>query len=294
MGLIQIKAVVERRTKMHLSFRMLCAALVAIGCGTAMAAEFEWDFNGNLVPTHQSGGTATMNYFNAASQTYTTFGSTGGGIPNPIGGATGYAYFAGNSVPGGLGGYTIGYTGVAANGGGAYVNNYTKIWDVYIPTLNWTALMNTAPNHANDADFYVASDGTIGIGSLGYSASPVVAAGQWYRIAFVQDQTHNQSLYYVNGTQVFSGAAGGLDGRFSLYTGGDAAPQLTILGEGDTSGNYANDLYLSAFYFNDSALNSATISGLGGVTAGGIVVPEPGSFSLLCLAGLVFWVRRRR
>jgi hypothetical protein len=261
-------------------------------CGV-LAGQFEWDFNGNLSPSIQSGGTAVMDYFNAASQANTTFGTTGGAIPNPAGGATGYAYFAGNSIPGGLGGYTIGYTGVPANGGGAYVNTYTMIWDVYIPSLNWTALMNTAPNHANDADFYVAPDGTVGIGSLGYSANPVVAAGQWSRIAFVQDQAQNRSAYYVNGIQVFSGAAGSLDGRFSLYTGSDPAPQLVILGEGDTSGNYANDLYLSAYYFTDTALSDATLAGLGGVQAGGIVVPEPASIGLVALVALAYCLRRK-
>jgi hypothetical protein len=99
--------------------------------------------------------------------------------------------------------------------------------------------------------------------------------------------------YYVNGTQVFSGAADSVDGRFSLYTSSDPAPQLVILGEGDTSGNYANDVYLSAYYFSDTALTDTTITGLGGATAGGIVVPEPTTLSLLALVGLVCWRRRR-
>ena len=275
----------------------MAAAITSILCCTActvLGGQFEWDFSGGLSPSLQSGGTATMGYLNQASQDNTTFGTTGGAIPNPAGGSTGYAYFAGNSVPDGLGGYTISYTGVPANGGGSYVNNYTMIWDLYLPSLNWTGLMNTAPDHSNDADFYVASDGTIGIGALGYSSSPVVAAGQWYRIAFVQDQTDNQSLYYVNGTQVFSGAAGGLDGRFSLYTGSDTPPQLVILGEGDTTGNYANDLYLSAFYFSDSVLSDSTITGLGGVNAAGIVVPEPSAFALGGLGSLMLMMFRRR
>jgi len=268
--------------------------VMGIICCSALGSQFEWDFNGNLAPALQSGGTATMNYFNAASQTYTTFGTTGGAIPNPAGGSTGYAYFAGNSIPGGLGGYTISYTGVPANGGGSYVNNYTMIWDLYIPSLNWTALMNTAPDHSNDADFYVANDGSVGIGGLGYSSSALVAAGQWYRVALVQDQTDNKSLYYVNGTQVFSGAAGSLDGRFSLYTGSDTPPQLVILGEGDTSGNYANDLYLSAFYFSDSVLSASTIAGLGGVNAAGIMIPEPSSLALAGLGAVLLMVSRRR
>jgi len=284
-----------REENMRALLRTMATAAVAIACTTAFGAQFEWDFNANLTPTLQSGGVATMDYFNPATAAATVFGTTGGAIPNPAGGASGYVYFPGNSLPGGLGGYTISYTGVSANGGGSYVNNYTMMWDLYIPSLNWTALMNTAPDHANDADFYVADDGTVGIGGLGYSSpsGSLVAAGQWYRLAFVQDQTDNKSLYYVNGTQVFSGAAASLDGRFSLYTGADTPPQIVILGEGETTGNYANDVYLSAYYFSDTVLTDAAIAGLGGVTAGGIVVPEPTTLSLLALAGLVCWRRRR-
>lgn len=279
---------------MRTSVRVLAATFIGIACCTTLAGEFEWNFNGNLSPSLQLGGTASMDYFNADSMLNTTFGTTGGSIPNPMGGAAGYAYFAGNSIAGGLGGYTISYTGVPANGGGSYVNNYTMIWDVYIPTMGWTALMNTSPTHANDADFYVASDASVGIGALGYSSAGAVSAGQWTRIALVQDQTANQTLYYVNGTQVFSGNAASLDSRFSLYTDSDAPPQLVILGEGDSSGNYANDLYLSAFYFSDSVLSGSTIAGLGGVQAGGIMVPEPSSFALAGLALGGFLLRRFR
>jgi hypothetical protein len=280
---------------MRTSVRVFAANLIGLACCTAHAGEFEWSFSGNLSPSLQLGGTASMNYFNAASSANTTFGVTGGSIPNPMGGVASYAYFAGNSIAGGLGGFTIGYTGVSANGGGSYVNSYTMIWDVYIPAMGWTALMNTSPTHGNDADFYVASDGSVGIGALGYSAASAVSAGQWTRIAFVKDQTANQSLFFVNGTQVFSGGAGSLDGRLSLYTGNDAPPQLVILGEGDGSGNYANDLYLSAFYFSDSALSGSTIAGLGGVQAGGImVVPEPSSFALAGLALCGFLLHRPR
>ena len=57
---------------------------------------------------------------------------------------------------------------------------------------------------------------------------------------------------------------------FSANRGGSL-----LLGQGDTSGNYANDLYLSAFYFSDTVLSDATIAGFGGVSAAGIVVPGP-------------------
>jgi hypothetical protein len=41
---------------------------------------------------------------------------------------------------------------------------------------------------------------TGGAATMDYLSGSVVEAGQWYRIALVQDQIDNKSLYYVNGT----------------------------------------------------------------------------------------------
>jgi len=186
---------------------------------------------------------------------------------------------------------------VNPNGGGAYVNNYTFIWDVYVPQLAWTAMFNTNPTNGNDADFYIDPDGYLGIGSLGYTASPVVQAGQWYRLGFVLNTTGGYAAYYLNGVEVYRGGSPSLDGRFSLYASDNAGPDVLFYGEGDSSGNYTNELYTSAIYFTDAALSADQMAALGGPSARGIVgVPEPGSIALTALgaAGLAAWALRRR
>jgi hypothetical protein len=167
---------------------------------------------------------------------------------------------------------------------------------VLIPAVNWTALFNTNESHANDADFYIAPDGSVGIGALGYSDLQVIKANQWHRIVFTHDRTNNRAAYYVDGSEVFTGAAGAVDGRYSLYGGDNPGIDLLVLGEGDASGNYTNEMYLASVYFADRALSPTEALGLGGVTPGGIVVPEPCGAAALVWLGLagVIRIRRRR
>jgi hypothetical protein len=270
---------------------MPCAALLlalSLWCGRVAAAEFEWRFDNGLAPAVESGGTASLSAFNQATADNASFGVTGGAVPSPADGPTGYVYFPGqDAIEGGLGGYALDHTGVMANGGGLYVNDYTMIWDVYIPTINWTALVNTNPEHGNDSDLYIAPDGTLGIAGLGYTGGAVVSPGAWHRIAFVHDRTNDAAAYYVDGSPVFTTAASPLDGRWSLYASDNPGADLVLLGEGDGSGNYANNLYLSAFYFADRALDASSIAALGGVNAAGIsVVPEPAACGLVAVAAL--------
>ena len=90
-------------------------------------------------------------------------------------------------------GYFIRLLESGPNGGGAYINRYTLIMDLLVPgSLNWTALFNTDPSNSNDADWYLAPDGSIGIGALGYSAAGSVVAGTWYRLAFTADLGRQQ------------------------------------------------------------------------------------------------------
>ncbi|NQT36361.1 MAG: PEP-CTERM sorting domain-containing protein [Planctomycetes bacterium] len=176
------------------------------------------------------------------------------------------------------------------------------IWDVYIPDLNWTPLFNTNFNHANDADLYVAGNGAVGIGALGYSAAGEVREDTWHRIGIVHDRDAGTVKYFVDGTEIFSGGAGGTDGRHSLYTGSHAGLDMLVDGEGDGSGNYSNEVYLSSFLFSDVAFDPAMMADLGGVTAAGIAlspeaaVPEPSALVLLGLgiAALAIFRRRRR
>jgi hypothetical protein len=258
---------------------VVMAVTFAAAAPAARAAEFMWNFaNGNLVPAVQNNGSVVLDYFNG-SQNRVSFGNTATdpNVPDPAGGPTSIVH----ALPfenDGRGGFAMDYTNVPGNGGGLYTNDYTIGYDLLIPSLNWTALFNTDPSHGNDADFYVAPDGSVGIGAIGYSAPGVIQPGTWYRVLFAHDRTNNHATYYINGTQVFDGPASPIDGRFSLYTSDNPGPDLLILGEGDDSGNYTNDIYLSSIYFADRALTG----------------PEPALAVCLTLACLLIPIRRPR
>jgi hypothetical protein len=229
----------------------------------------------------------------------TSFGTTGGpaGPPDLPDGTAAFLYHP--ILPGGGdGGYQIAYAGVLPNGGGQYVNNYTFVFDLLVPVLRWTALFQTNPANpsGNDADWYIAANGSIGIAALGaYSDPGVIEAGRWHRVGFVRDSTSGTAKYWVDGNPAFTGSPGSLDGRFSLFSSNDAPPQVNLHGEGDTSGNYTNAMYMSSFLFADFAFDNARMAGLGGPSARGIPVPEPAlAVLLLSAAGALGAIRRVR
>lgn len=278
---------------MRTIFTAAAAALMA--SSAAGAAEFMWTFaGGDLAPAAQAGGTATMTYFTPATQSLTRFGNTASdpAVPDAADGPTDYM-FVDTLADGGVGGFGLDWTGVQANGGGAFVNSYTFIADVYIPTLNWTALFNTNEAHANDADWYVDPTGRLGIGALGYAPAGSVAAAAWQRLAFVRDMDGGATRYFVNGVEVAMAGAGSVDGRFSIYTEAQPGLDLLVLGEGDGSGNYTNPIYLSSLFFADRALAPEVVRAMGGVSGRGIIVPEPSSLAAAALASLCLARRRR-
>lgn len=247
------------------------------------AAGYEWTFNGGNLSS--SLGNGTMAYADAQSGTLTTFGMTGGGVPNIGGQAANFMYVPAFTAAGN--GYNLSLNDTGPNGGGSYVNQYTLIFDVLSPNnLNWTPFFNTEPGNGNDADFYLAYDGSLGIGST-YSSAGVITANTWYRIAFVANLSASTISYYVNGSLVASGspAGSGLDGRWSLYSNLDAGHDLRLFNE--PSGLYTHDLYVNSVAFVDHAMTGGELSTLGGPNALGIlVVPEPSTFSII-LAGLM-------
>jgi hypothetical protein len=242
---------------------------------TINAATYEWNFaNSNLAPALGNGVLAYAD--GATTSNLTVFGTTDGTTIPHIAGKPA-KYLRAPAFTGIGNGYTATFTDSTPNGGGGYINQYTMIFDVLLPSpINWFPFFNTNPANpgGNDADFYVAPDGSIGIAAIGYSAISLIAPNTWYRIAFVADLAAGTVTYYRNGTPVYTGNAG-IDGRHAIYSNADAGADLLLFNEGDTSGVYTHVVYLSSFLFTDRTMSASEIAALGGPKARGILVPAP-------------------
>lgn len=257
------------------------------------AASYEWTFNnGNLNDAFVQG---TMHAVGATSPNIIdTDGTT---IPHINGVPAKVLSVPAFTAP--EDGFNLSLDKSGPNGGGAYINRYTIIFDLYSPGASgWQALFQTDPENTtatnNDADWYIAPDNSLGIGELGYTAANAMPQDTWYRIAFAADLSIGRVTYYINGFPVFQTFNGGLDGRFALYSSADDGDDLRLFNEGDTGAVYTHQLYVNSIAFVDEEMTDAEISNLGGPNALGILIPEPGT-SILALTGLgAFLVRRRR
>lgn len=158
---------------------------------------------------------------------------------------------------------------IAANGGGADVNRYSFVFDMLMPaTGSYSSLFNTNPANTNDGDFFVAGDGALGIGALGYSSPGAIHAGEWQRVIFSADLPAGVVSYYVDGVLVFTKTGAPLTGgRFSLYPGTGAGPHVRLLG--DESGEMMETL-VNSIAFLDAPLTASQAQDLGTPKAAGI------------------------
>jgi hypothetical protein len=125
----------------------------------------------------------------------------------------------------GEGSYFICTHGIAPNGDGAKVNEWTLLIDFSYPPSSlsdppsgYNDLFQTDPTNASDADWTINSSGAIGIGAVGYSGATAgftTQANTWYRMVVVVDNGVRHDLY-VDGVEIFKGNQQGIDGRFSL------------------------------------------------------------------------------
>jgi hypothetical protein len=122
------------------------------------------------------------------------------------------------------GSYYICTHGIAPNGGGSKVNEWTLLIDFSYPSISlsdppngYNDLFQTDPDNAGDSDWTITSAGAIGIGAVGYSDAYDFSteADTWYRMVIVVDNGTRHDLY-INGVEIFKGSQQGIDGRFSL------------------------------------------------------------------------------
>ena len=240
---------------------------------------YEWNFaNGDLTPAL---GDGVLSYADGAvTSNLTTFGTSDGTTAPHIAGYPTH-YMRVPAFSNSANGYHVTLNGSTPNGGGAYINQFTIVFDLLIPApLGWTPLFNTNPQNANDADFFVDANGRVGIGAIGYSTNGAITSNAWHRVAFAADLATNSATYYVDGRPVFTGAAS-LDGRHSLYSSIDAGPDLLLFNEGDPAGVFTHTLYLSSFAFIDRALTATEIQALGTPNDLGIFIRTLPTLSIL-------------
>ena len=158
----------------------------------------------------------------------------------------------------GVGSYYICDHGIAPNGGGDYVNEFTLLFDVKYPTSSagqWMCFYQTSSNNSNDGDFFVQSGtGKLGVAATGYTARSTKAE-TWYRVVVSVD---NGSFYriYVDGELWLQGSVQPVDGRFSL--------DPTVLLFADDDGEDA-EMHVSTVAIWDNPLSDNEIFGLGRV-----------------------------
>jgi hypothetical protein len=229
----------------------------------------QWDFeNGDLAATVGN----PLEYFADAVRDGTAFGTTTSfGIPD-LGGTPAKVM----QVPGlnPMGGYILRH-GAAANGGGAYVNQYTLIMDVLYPAESagkWLAFLQTGDLNNNDGDFFANTTGGIGIsGNYQGKLNP----DTWHRVAFAVDLTGPGPApivaKFIDGVKVGEQTLGaGKDGRWALYPAG-GTPNFALLFADDDGDNAL--MYANSVQFRNGRVSDADLAALGGATAAGIPVP---------------------
>ncbi|MEN6309477.1 MAG: LamG domain-containing protein [Anaerohalosphaeraceae bacterium] len=127
----------------------------------------------------------------------------------------------------GPGGYYTLTHGLAGNGGGANVNEWTLVYDIKCPRASkYSSLLQTSPANNNDGELFVKLNGAVGVGDTGYSPEDTVQANTWFRLV-VRVACGSMYELWINGARVLNGRSYPVDGRYSL------APQVLLFADND-------------------------------------------------------------
>jgi hypothetical protein len=234
----------------------------------AVFVKGQWDFNSsNLTATVGS----DLQYFDSGVSNDTAFGTTTSfGLPDINGQPTTIMHFNPTAAP--WGGYQM-FHGATPNGGGSFVNQYTLIYDLYLPVVSWRSLLQTDLSNVSDGDFFINPSGGVGISGV-YDGN--VTANQWHRVAIAIDLAGPVLAKFIDGVKVGNQTSGlsSVDGRFSL----DPSALLFADQDGDTG-----DTYVSSIQFSNGRRPDAFIAALGGPSVSKI----PGAITASVQSGSV-------
>ncbi|MHB8522355.1 MAG: hypothetical protein ACYDH9_16565 [Limisphaerales bacterium] len=231
----------------------------------------QWDFErGDLSATIGK----PLQYFDGATgqtATKTKFGTTTSfGVPDINGQPANIM-----EVPGDISnqlGYIMDH-GIAPNGGGKLVNQYTLTMDILIGGTGSAAsiIQIQSTNNTTDGSLFWQGN-NMGQGQGGYNGKGTFTRGAWHRATFAVDLTLNPPLItkYVDGVKQDDWVQTGLDlPRRSLQ------PTAVLFGDGD--GDDRSLLYVKSIQIRSGKLSDAQLAELGGPSASGIPVDVPAS-----------------
>jgi len=187
-----------------------------------------------------------------------------------------------NAVSIGVGSYLKMFHGIAPNGGGTKVNEYTLEFDFRMPVLSgWHCFYQLSPLNNNDGDCFINTSGHIGTAATGYS-DHAITAGEWYKFV-LSVKNGTQYKFYLDGQLFRDGIVQTVDGRFSLDS--------LILVFADEDGE-DGELHCSELAIWDRALTAQQVYALGSFhdidttapNAPGEIVVVPGVYQ-----NLVVW-----
>ncbi|MDR0743622.1 MAG: Ig-like domain-containing protein [Tannerella sp.] len=159
--------------------------------------------------------------------------------------------------------YFIARHGLAANGGGSKVNEYTLMIDFKISqTGRYYTLLQTDINNQDDAEIFINGGTSIGISGGYYSAGGQVEPETWYRW-FVSVKCGTSWKEYLNGSMIHTAdpdhdSKMNLDDRMALDPAG-----MVLFGDEDGEDN---DITISTVAVWDRPLTDNEIASLGTVS----------------------------
>lgn len=155
----------------------------------------------------------------------------------------------------GIGSYYTMKHGIAANGGGKLVNEYTLMFDFRITSIDsWKCFFQTDITNASDGECFISkTSATIGVGATGYSSFSVTP-NEWYRLT-LSVKNGTQYLYYLDGKLIHTGTVQALESRFAL----DSLLLLFADNDGED-----DNIECAEIAIWNSALSAVDIAALGG------------------------------
>jgi len=261
---------------------VILAALAAItfdSRGQTTRVTGQWDFDGGDLKATVGRDLEYGDGPGAFMAARTRFGGAQEfGIPVINGTEKVMGYFRSEHPPGN---YVAGYAmrhGIAPNGGGAKVNQWTLIIDILFPDLHlgdqYSALIEIQNRADSDADLFVHEEST-GVGGIGISGQYAgrLTAGQWHRVVLAVDLAATPPVIskFIDGVKAADQTVAegiGLDGRFALE-------EIAHLFSDGGQDNEVNTYFVNSVQIRDGKLSDDGVAALGGPQATGI--PDTGS-----------------